>query len=308
MIIVAIKSLIWIISITAIIHFVAGYSLWRILGLSYNKKLILALISVGGIFLPDIVFPITLQFLFPKIPNFLGLASSYFIIGFPFIFIPGLLLSSHFETSDFLASCSLVPPFRRYCQVYFVKFLQLMIPFTLILFLWLFHNFSLPALWEIELIPNYLFAEFNTFYTFGPFYKRIIIIAPILIIISILYYKLFSAGKSQHFTHEVFDKTNRSFIPGITVFSVWFISSVIFPAVYWAIYIFGHWKNVDWLKVTDCWIFSFQIALCVSIISLIAGISAISLRKSQTRCFGNNSLWRLFNWKYCHCDFRYIYI
>jgi len=36
---------------------------------------------------------------------------------------------------------------------------------------------------------------------------------------------------------------------------------------------------VDWLKVNDCWMFSFQIALCVSVISLIAGISAISLRK-----------------------------
>jgi len=279
MIIVAIKSFIWIISITAIIHLAAGYSLWRLLGLSFNKKLVIALVSLAGIFLPDIVFPITLQMLIPKTPEILGLALSYFIIGFPFLFIPGLLLSSHFETSDFLSSCSLVSPSKRYWKVYFLKFLQLMIPFSLIQFLWIFHNFSLPALWEIELLPNYLFAEFNTFYSFAPFYKKIFIIAPILIAISILYYKFFLPSKSQHFTHEEFNKTNRSFLPGITIFSAWFISSVIFPAVYWGIYIFGQWKNVDWLKVTDCWIFSFQIALCVSVISLIAGITAISLRK-----------------------------
>ena len=184
---IVIKSFIWILSITAIIHIVAGYSLWRLLGMSYNRKLILCLISLTGLFLPDILFPMTLQICFPGTPNWLGLGLSYFIIGFPFLFIPGLLLSSHFETSDLLSSYSLAKPFYRFWKIYFVKFLQLMVPFSLIMFLWLFHNFSLPAHWEIELLPNYLFAEFNTYYSFTPFFKKIFIIAPILIVLSIFY-------------------------------------------------------------------------------------------------------------------------
>jgi len=143
MITVIIKSFVWVLSITAVIHIIAGYSLWRLLGLSYNKKLILCLISLTGLFLPDIIFPLTLQTFFPKVPGTLGLILSYFIVGFPFLFIPGLLLSSHFETSDFLSSCSLVKPFQRFWKIYFMKFLQLMVPFSLIMFLWLFHNLPL---------------------------------------------------------------------------------------------------------------------------------------------------------------------
>ncbi len=276
---VIIKSFIWIISITAFVHIVAGYSLWRLLGLSYNKKVFICFVSLAGLFLPDIVFPVTLQILFPKTPGILGLALSYFVAGFPYLFIPGLMLSSHFETSDFLSSMSLVSPFKQFWRIFFPKFIQLMIPFSVILFLWMFHNFSLPALLEIELLPNYLFAEFNTFYSFAPFFKKIFIIAPILIGISLLYYKYFFPPQSQHFTYEKFDVSACSFIPSITIFLAWFFASVIFPSLYWGIYIFGKWKNVDWTKVTDCWMFSFQIAFYVSAISLIAGIIAISIKK-----------------------------
>jgi len=282
---VILKSFIWIISIIAIVHIAAGYSLWRLLGLSYNKKLFICLVSLAGLFLPDIVFPMTLQLLFPKTPGILGLTVSYFIAGFPFLMIPGLLLSSHFETSDFLSSLSLVTPYKRFWKIFFPKFIQLMIPFSLILFLWMFHNFSLPAFWEIELLPNYLFAEFNTFYSFTPFFKRIFVVAPILIAVSILYYKFFSPCKTQHFTHDIFDKSACSFIPGITIFSAWFLASVVFPSIYWGIYIFGQWKNVDWPKVADCWMFTLQTALYVSVISLIAGVAAISFRKIKTAFF-----------------------
>jgi len=154
-----------------------------------------------------------------------------------------------------------------------------MVPFSLIMFLWMFHNFSLPAHWEIELLPNYLFAEFNTYYSFVPFFKKIFIIAPILIVISVLYYKFFSSSRTQHFSLEKFDKKNSYFIPGLTIFALWFLSAVIFPAIYWGIYILGKWENVDWLKVLDCWGFTIQISLGVSIISLIAGIIALSLKK-----------------------------
>jgi len=209
----------------------------------------------------------------------LGLALSYFIIGFPFLFIPGLLLSSHFETSDFLSSCSLASPFHRFWKIYFIKFLQLMVPFSLIMFLWMFHNFSLPAHWEIELLPNYLFAEFNTYYSFAPFFKKIFIIAPILIAISVIYYKLFSSSRTQHFSLEKFNQKNSYFIPGIAIFSAWFLATVIFPTVYWGIYILGKWGNVDWLKVVDCWEFTIQVSLGVTIISLIAGTIALSFKK-----------------------------
>ncbi|RLD11205.1 MAG: hypothetical protein DRI44_04125 [Chlamydiae bacterium] len=279
MIIVILKSLVWIISITAIIHITVGYALWRLLGLSFNKKLIICLISLTGLFLPDIVFPMTLQIFLPETPKVLGLALSYFIVGFPFIFIPGLLLSSHFETSDFLSSCSLASPFHRFWKIYFIKFLQLMVPFSLIMFLWMFHNFSLPAHWEIELLPNYLFAEFNTYYSFTPFFKKIFIIAPILILISVLYYKLLSSSRTQHFSLENFDKKSSYFFPGIAIFSLWFLSSVIFPAVYWTTYLLDKWKSVDWLKVADCWEFTIQVSLGVSLISLIAGIIAFSFKK-----------------------------
>ena len=279
---IIIKSFIWIISVTAVIHIAAGYALWRLLGLSYNKKLILSLICLCGLFLPDIVFPMTLQIFLPETPKILGLALSYFVVGFPFLFIPGLLLSSHFETSDFLSSCSLASPFHRFWKIYFIKFLQLMVPFSLIMFLWMFHNFSLPAHWEIELLPNYLFAEFNTYYSFAPFFKKIFIIAPILIVISVVYYKLFSSSQTQHFSLEKFDKKNSCFIPGITIFVLWFLCSVIFPAVYWTIYILDKWKSVDWLKVVDCWEFTIQVSLAVTIISLIAGLIALSFKKLNT--------------------------
>ena len=279
MIIVILKSLIWILSVTAIIHITVGYALWRLLGLSFNKKLILSLICLCGLFLPDIVFPITLQIFLPETPKILGLALSYFIVGFPFLFIPGLLLSSHFETSDFLSSCSFTSPFHRFWKIYFIKFLQLMVPFSLIMFLWMFHNFSLPAHWEIELLPNYLFAEFNTYYSFIPFFKKIFIIAPILIALSIIYYKFFFSSQTQHFSLEKFDKKSSSYFPGFAIFSLWFIATVIFPAIYWGIYIFRTWRNVDWLKVLDCWGFTIQISLGVSIISLIAGITALSFKK-----------------------------
>lgn|GEM_PF-2511754 len=279
MLTVILKSFIWIISIVAIIHISAGYTVWRLLGLSYNKKLFICLVSLAGLFLPDIVFPTTLQILIPKTPGIFGLALSYFISGFPFLIIPGLMLSSHFETSDCLSSLSLVSPFKRFWKIFFPKFIQLMIPFSLILFLWMFHNFSLPAFWEIELLPNYLFAEFNTFYTFAPFFKRIFVVAPILIIVSILYYKFFSPGKTQHFTHENLDRTTCSFVPGITIISTWFLILVVLPSIYWGIYIFGQWKNVDWPKVMDCWMFTLQVSLCVSVISLIAGIAAMSFRE-----------------------------
>jgi len=128
-------------------------------------------------------------------------------------------------------------------------------------------------------LPNYLFAEFNTFYSFAPFFKKIFIVAPILIAFSIIYYKFFSPPQSQHFTYEKFDMPSNSFISGLTIFFSWFLVSVIFPSIYWGIYIFGRWKNVDWPKVADCWTFTIQISLCVAFISLIIGIAAISLRK-----------------------------
>ena len=225
---IIIKSFIWIISVTAVIHIAVGYALWRLLGLSYNKKLILSLICLSGLFLPDIVFPMTLQIFLPETPKTLGLALSYFVAGFPFLFIPGLLLSSHFETSDFLSSCSLASPLHRFWKIYFIKFLQLMVPFSLIMFLWMFHNFSLPAHWEIELLPNYLFAEFNTYYSFAPFFKKIFIIAPMLIVISVVYYRLFSSSRTQHFSLEKFDKKIVISFPELPFFQHGFLVQSFF--------------------------------------------------------------------------------
>jgi len=285
MILVFLKSLVWIISITAIIHITVGYTLWSLLGLSYKKRLFICLISFAGIFLPDIIFPITLQNYLPSTPSFFGLSLSYFLTGFPFLFIPGLIFSSHFETSDFLSSLILTSPFLRFTRLFFPKFIRLMLPFSIILFLTMFHIFSLPALWEIELLPNYLFAEFNTFYSFAPFFKKILIISPLLLIISLTYYKYFSPSKSEHFTIEKFDKSNFSFIPGISIFSIWFFATIIFPSIYWGIFLFGQWHNVDWSKVVDCWTFSLQVGLYVSAISLIAGVATIYFRKTKLILF-----------------------
>ena len=231
--IVFLKTFVWIFFVTLTINLAAAYTLWRLLNISYSAKLIICLIMLAGLFLPEIIFPMTLQIVIPKLHSGIGLFVSYFVYGYPFLLIPALLLSTQFQSTDYLSSLNLLPSHKRFFDVFFLRFLKVMAPFSLILFLILFHNFSLPALWEIELLPNYLFAEFNTYYSFSPFFKKTIPSVFILIAFSLAYLRFFPLGVSnKHFSFEKYEFAEKKYILGILIFILWFILCEIFPLVY----------------------------------------------------------------------------
>lgn len=279
MISILITTLLWILCVTGIVHIIGAYVVWCFLGVSYTKKRIVCLICLVGIFLPDIVFPMTVQLYIPAIPNSILLTCAYISTGLPLLIVPGILLSRRYETAELLAALQFASPLKSFFYIYLPHFLRGMLPVSIVLFLYLFHNFSLPALCEIELVPNYLFAEFNTFYSFTPFFRKMMYIVPVVLSISFVYYLIMAPKRYMHSIRETISPAVQRVTGGVGVLLLWFLTSVAFPAVFWLSYTVRDWHHIDWAKVMDCWFFSSTIAIAVAGIAVAFSVLLLFLKK-----------------------------
>ena len=276
--VVAAKSLGWTLAVTAFLGVLTAYTVWRLLGLSTQRKLLLCLATLSVAFIPDIVPSLTLQRVCPRFPAWAGLFLAHVCSGFPFLLIAGVLLARQFETSDCLAARLLLPPARRFWRGFLPAFVQSAFPVLAFLFLWNFHNFSLPALWEIELMPNYLFAEFNTYCSFAPFFVKIACVVAALLAVLLVSARLLGRNRLPAASHEQAVMGGTRLAPAVII-GVWLLITLVFPAAYWSAHLIGTRHLVVWSKVFDCWWYTLAVIATTATIAVAAAVLLSSLAR-----------------------------